>query len=251
MGFDLKKNSGNERIIGEDFDNLYLNNENLYKSDVRISEIDRLERTIALVEKYRKKINGKAKLLDVGCGTGRFTHSMSYFFNETLGIDVSKEAIQLAAKNSETVRKTSFKHTSITQVQEYDWNVITSLEVLYYLTRDEQKKNILEIYNHLTPGGFFICSFITEKKYIPLNIVNTLFAEFSMVESNYTYRFIFRKVEMVLFKVQKHIFNNSAFTNRIISQISGSRSIMKMCDYLSKLILGKKAITRAILVFQK
>jgi SAM-dependent methyltransferase len=47
---------------------------------------------------FQKYVNGK-KALDFGCGTGRSTHFLKKHGFETIGIDISKEMINIAKKN--------------------------------------------------------------------------------------------------------------------------------------------------------
>jgi 2-polyprenyl-3-methyl-5-hydroxy-6-metoxy-1,4-benzoquinol methylase len=57
---------------------------------------------------YKKILNKKVKLLDIGCGNGRD----SYFFNKkgfhVTGIDISQKAIQKNSKNK--IKNLSFKN---------------------------------------------------------------------------------------------------------------------------------------------
>ncbi len=49
-------------------------------------------------------INKKNTLLDYGCGVGSLTYYFSKFFNESIGVDVSEKAIQIANQSIENVK---------------------------------------------------------------------------------------------------------------------------------------------------
>ena len=73
-----------------------------------------------------------SSVIDVGCGTGRFSFSSSYKFNSVLGIDLSKKNIEranitLAGRPDD---KISFRHTSAREIilngkDHFDYAVMT------------------------------------------------------------------------------------------------------------------------------
>ena len=87
---------------------------------------DRLfEEIIDLIEK-------DSTIIDVGCGTGRFSFSVSGNCRSVLGIDLSKRNIERAVRNhSENPdRKISFRHSSVDEIiadgeEHFDYAVIT------------------------------------------------------------------------------------------------------------------------------
>lgn len=96
----------------------------------------------------------KAKLLDVGCGVGRFCRAASVANWDVTGIDVSKTAIE---KGKATA---TFPMMSCTAEELADsgqvFDVVTAFEVLEHLSAPV---NLLDtIQRLLKPGGSFFCS---------------------------------------------------------------------------------------------
>lgn len=107
------------------------------------------------VKKLLEPLKGK-KILDVGCGDGKFTSALARE-TETIGIDFSENAIRFAKC---LVPEASFLVMNATQMEFPDANfdVVTCLDVIEHLPGHRVKKVIDEIYRVLKPEGVFIIS---------------------------------------------------------------------------------------------
>lgn len=105
-------------------------------------------------------IKGK-KILDVGCGGGILTESLVLSGAMVTGIDVSKNAINIAKAHCSILsNKPTYYQSSIElfskQIQNDKFDVVTCMEIL------EHSSNPINIINNcfdlLKDGGFLICS---------------------------------------------------------------------------------------------
>lgn len=91
---------------------------------------------------------GRLQILDIGCGTGGTTLFLSRFGNTT-GVEVNKDAVQLAKKRGLNVREGS---ASKLPFKDNSFDVVTFFDVLYHQNIDE-KKALAEARRVLKPGG--------------------------------------------------------------------------------------------------
>jgi len=103
-----------------------------------------------LFEEIKNLIEPNSTIIDVGCGTGRFSFSISGKCKSVLGIDLSKRnverAIQTHSKNPNT--KISFQHKSVSEIrsnvkEHFDYAVITY--VIHEVNENERIRLLNEI----------------------------------------------------------------------------------------------------------
>jgi SAM-dependent methyltransferase len=116
-------------------------------------------------KKYRDTLDvvlahcrGTASALEVGCSIGVFTKMMAPSFDEILAIDLSSEALRLAAKNladagNVEVQRVDFL-TLDTEARTFD--VIFFAEVLYYLSADQAPDVCRALNGLLSERGVFV-----------------------------------------------------------------------------------------------
>jgi len=95
------------------------------------------------------------KLVDVGCGTGKFLQEMNVWqdWGELLGLDGSDEAIRFTKeRHIANVKKANFEKKLPLRSKTYD--VITSLDVVEHINDDQHLVN--EFYRVLKPGGLVV-----------------------------------------------------------------------------------------------
>lgn len=94
------------------------------------------------------------RLLDIGCGTGRFVREALNRGWRTLGIDISKKAIEYA----KTMGLGDYRCARVQEIKgKYDpFDVITAFEVLEHLT--DPKSLLKAIRLNLKQDGIFFCS---------------------------------------------------------------------------------------------
>ncbi len=277
-------------LLKNHFECFYRYSRNYNDIEHRVSEIDRLNRTQAILNKV---INNNSLVLDIGCGTANFTIRLVDICKKIVAMDFSEYVI-----NSNRERYKNFKDKI-----EFNWgrlpeleyesdqfNIILALEVLYYLEQNEQVKAIREIYRCLKNGGHLVISTVVDKKlrhsFTIDEIRNLLEPNFDIVLIEYIYRFLFRGLEQFLDMFDKlynasmsqsfrhdilekvddvalkkilafvtlskklgHIYCVLFKLSRLLkNKISYSWRFMNFCDKLTKIFLGEKGITRAIIL---
>ncbi|NFO13098.1 class I SAM-dependent methyltransferase [Clostridium botulinum] len=114
------------------------------------------------------KRDGKAKVLDLGCGAGRHVFFMANENLETYGIDISNEGVEYTKKILEqSDLKGNIECGSVSDLPYSDnyFDGIISYGVLYYCSIEEIKKAINEIYRVLKRGGKALVVVRTTKDY--------------------------------------------------------------------------------------
>jgi ubiquinone/menaquinone biosynthesis C-methylase UbiE len=93
--------------------------------------------------------------LDIGCADGEFTGRLGKVAYAVAGIDVSPAAIEQAR---EALPDFDFRVGDATDLPFSDssFNLVSCLDVLYYLDEAGRKKAADEIYRVLRPQGFFL-----------------------------------------------------------------------------------------------
>lgn len=119
-----------------------------------------------LFEQIKNFIKPDSKIIDVGCGTGRFSFTISDKCNSVLGIDLSKRNINradsLLLKNPRA--NLSFRHTSVNKLisngkQHFDYAVFTY--VIHEVNADERiplLKEISKIASKIIIGDYLVPS---------------------------------------------------------------------------------------------
>lgn len=151
-----------------------------------------------------KNINGK-KVLDFGCGSGRFSKIMADFGAQVTGLDASKAQIELAHKINEhkNITYEIGSETSLKSFKDNSFDLILMNMVFPSLSnRDEAEKIIKEMTRTLKDGGRLIISILHPLFLHPIQNINDRATNFKF--DNY-------------FK-EGHVYNAEAITtkNRIM-----------------------------------
>src|SRR3989338_212933 len=110
----------------------------------------------ALVPSHQKgdPVYKKARMLDVGCGTGVILSHFKSLGFETSGVDVSDEALKYCRlKGLDNLKKASAE--SLPFPDNY-FDVVTALDLLEHL--DDEKYVLKEVHRILKPQGVFIAT---------------------------------------------------------------------------------------------
>lgn len=115
-------------------------------------------------EKYKEEVeyissflNSPAKILDVGCGTGTHAFMLSDLGHLCVGIDISKEMIEVANRNNKS--KAEFHHVSIEDflyAKEYDLCISLFNVINHILTIKDLRLFFESVYYNLKDDGLFI-----------------------------------------------------------------------------------------------
>lgn len=117
------------------------------------SERDSLDPNIAQSLAIFLKDNAIERVLDVGCGTGRFVRFLNDNGSSAIGCDVYKEALIAARKinKKNTIIKAS---ASKLPFKKNSFDMLTAVSLIEHLTKKESKAFILEAKRVLKPRGF-------------------------------------------------------------------------------------------------
>ncbi len=100
----------------------------------------------------------QGKILDVGCGHGVFAELLAQKSprRDVLGIDPSRQKIQLAKRDHKSVKNVDYRPIGIEKLKERNWDAVVVLDVIYLFPPDEKVSFLREIRKHLKPKGILI-----------------------------------------------------------------------------------------------
>jgi len=104
-------------------------------------------------------LNENMRILELGCGGGRWIERFSPFVKEAVGVDFSANAIQCARKRAEAkgIRNATYVLASITDYEPKGFfDLVYYSAVLLYLDDMEVINNITRYARYLSPHGFFL-----------------------------------------------------------------------------------------------
>ncbi len=116
---------------------------------------------IEAVFKYLKSLNisiAKRKALDFGCGVGRLTQALAYYFDEVYGVDIAPSMIDLARKYNRHGNKCKYflNEDNLKLFDDNSFDFIYSNIVLQHIKPKYSKKYIMEFLRILMPYGVVI-----------------------------------------------------------------------------------------------
>lgn len=118
----------------------------------RASQRLRHDRTLEIVRRLQSE--GGLDVLDVGCGLGEFSAAMAavHSTNRVVGVELSEAAVNLARETNAGV---DFRVGALPDLPVPDaaFDLVTALEVLYYLDGADRRAAVRELRRVLRPGG--------------------------------------------------------------------------------------------------
>ena len=111
-------------------------------------------------------INTFDSILDIGCGTGRLTASMGYYFDRVVGIDISGEMIKLAKERLYDFNNIELIETNGYTIPLPDKSISIAFSYLVFQhmkTEGMVESNFSEAYRVLKSGGLFKVRLRTDK----------------------------------------------------------------------------------------
>lgn len=116
-----------------------------------------------MFSEIKKIIKPNSSVLDVGCGTGRFSFKIADSVNQVLGIDLSLKNITTAGNKlkSNPDDKISFSHTTVTELlrgnYHFDYAVMTYvIHEVNPSERVELLSQILQVADNVIIGDYFV-----------------------------------------------------------------------------------------------
>ena len=137
--------------------------DNLY--DINITDTDDFPFYLDLAKQ------GKGKILDIGCGTGRILkHLMENGYTDIVGMDLSKDMLHIAEKKLSdaglTARLIEGDMRDFSIDNKFSLIMIPNCSMIY-IDNDEDRRRVFQsVYKHLHNGGVFAFDF--EAEVVPL-----------------------------------------------------------------------------------
>jgi len=101
----------------------------------------------------------KLRILDIGCGTGRWINNLYDKIDKYVGIDYTKSLIDYARKQFCDLKYVSFLNSSIQDVDIHqigtDYNLIICTGVLMYINNSDLE-NVFNLIQKISPKYFYI-----------------------------------------------------------------------------------------------
>lgn len=137
-----------------------------YNKNLLVNKNEKPQNFLIQFIKYLKKkegfITSDLSVLDLGCGTGRNSNYLAEKGNDVFGVDIAKNAINIAehrARKNKLSGSVSYIIQSIGDALPFDNNyfdLILDITSSNSLNEKERAVYIKEIYRTLKPGGFVI-----------------------------------------------------------------------------------------------
>ena len=146
--------------------------------------------------KNHLSLDSKEKVLDLGCGRGRHSKTLSEFFKTLDGIDISKENIDFATSNKSKNQNfyiSDMRNFKMSNSYGYIFNLFTSFG--YFDDLSDNVKVLENCNHHLKKNGLLIIDFLNANK-IKKTIKN--------IQE-------IKKINNIIFEIDKYILNNYIF----------------------------------------
>lgn len=131
-------------------------------SDIQAGITHRLRPLLCPFNELVEQVPRGASVLDVGCGSGVFLGMLaeSGRIRSGYGVDRSiatiRDAQKIAAKNGWAAILQFQKSTSLEEIADENYDVVSVIDVMHHVTESEQEKFFAEAAGKLRPGGIFI-----------------------------------------------------------------------------------------------
>jgi O-antigen/teichoic acid export membrane protein/SAM-dependent methyltransferase len=220
----------------EYFEELYKNTREPWGLDRNASQLVRYDAYLKLLAPYLHK---EAAVLDIGCGKGYFTQKYAPLVKKVVGIDISEEAV----RQGQPGPNVEYKVGSLPKLEFKDqsFDIALPLEVLYYLTEEEQHIALHEISRVLTPAGIALFSVnIGRKPYYQLDELKALLSkdfEILIIQPGFGRLYTFWENKILILEPTPL----GGLTRIWLKQ----RWLVPFFQALSRLIYGRKGITMA------
>ena len=185
-----------------DFDLFHGSINNGWGFSFRKSQLFRFDKYISMI-KAQGGVSGD--MLEIGCSTGFFTYNyLGKISNLNIkAIDISQVAI---TKAKQRYRNIDFSVASLprTDFSDGSFDLVTAIEILYYLSQTDQVKSMQEMARILKDGGFILVSVnIGEKPYFSLSEIKELVeAKFEIISEDALYiKSYYKHVETKIWQI--------------------------------------------------
>jgi cyclopropane fatty-acyl-phospholipid synthase-like methyltransferase len=136
-----------------EFEKRYLEHGDYWNYETSDYERAKYRRTLDYIVALRR---GNASVLEVGCSIGVFTELLATQFEQVTGIDISREALALAARRHArpNIRFLRSDIRDIPATSRYD--VIVCAEILYYILAEDVPRVVNKLADLLSDRGIVV-----------------------------------------------------------------------------------------------
>lgn len=161
--------------------------------DWRLSQQYRYARMLAALQSRLAGVARPLAMIDVGCATGAFTAMLGRLDPgpgaSLLGTDIAAAAIARAAARYPHIAFACMSLDDCARQHGAGADLVTCMEVLYYLPAEQRRSALLSLKSMLKPGGFLlVSSMIAAPPYFSLDALGSLVAsELAIVDTGVLY----------------------------------------------------------------
>jgi len=136
-----------------EFEKRYLERGDYWNYETSDYERAKYRRTMDFIMERR---SGNASVLEVGCSIGVFTELLAAEFEHVTAIDISREALALAAQRP-SLANTRFIRSDLRQLPATSrYDVIVCAEILYYLPEEDVARVVNKLADLVTDRGIVV-----------------------------------------------------------------------------------------------
>ena len=206
--------------------------------DWRASQKARYKSALDLTVKHVSTDKIKS-ILDIGCALGEFTSMVKDHFPDSniLGVDIADEAILKCRKKFNNI---GFETSSLPELElpRSGFNLISALEVIYYVGEDKIENSLQRIHDILGKGGYVLIStYLNKPPFLTSdNFKNTLSKYFNIVDESIRYHGLYTPCETLVRQSMNSI--------RQFTQIAEPASRLAINEYVESgvKLLGNEAL---------
>lgn len=163
----------------------------------------------------------RGKILDIGCGHGVFSELLAQKApgRQVVGIDPSRQKIQLAARDHKSTSNIQYKAIGVENLREKNWDAATILDVIYLLPYQEKIRFLKVVRRHLKSKGTLILKEVENEPKWKYYLV--LLEEFIMVKVFKLTYSQYGGIYLLSRDQYKQILKDSGFTITTVQSING------------------------------
>ncbi|MBN3345371.1 GntR family transcriptional regulator [Clostridium botulinum] len=219
----------------------------------RASQKLRHKLCLKMIDEYLKYDN--KTILDIGCALGDFTNKiyLRNINNNVYATDLSENAIKVVKNIYKNIH---FKVDTLPNISfsEKKFDIITCLEVLYYLDEKEQKKALENMQFILNDSGKILLSSVvnrSERYFQEEKLKEIVEQYFDIIDIKYCYNFLYNIYEANLLKYINEAKNNKSFKYKIKYFLLAETWIAYVLNSISKTFIGSRAKTHIFILCQR
>ena len=227
-------------------------NEDPWGLSWRPSQMVRYARILALLDHIAFQ---PLNILDIGCATGDFTNLLKIKYGGTssvIGVDFIEDAIKRAKNKYPQLQCRMGSIFDVGGEYSGQMDLVTCLELLYYIEKNKQINALTSIKEALRPGGYVMfSSFISKPPYFSLcELCELVSTKFIVVETKTIHVKFLSILERAMMKILKHVGGIEYLENTGVIGGNITSFPVRIADYSEKSFshLGNISLTHALVL---